>query len=207
MNRLYLLACLIVGALALEGARAQSSNPGKLPPRPAKLALDDQFERSHDLTEHAGDVVILLYGDRQGMPANKDLGENLHIHYHPAAKNQPPSQARKAPVTPLPNLPDRKRSPDVKVVPVACFGHVSAVIRGVIRNQVKKNAPETPVWLDFEDKMKEQFGLTAGVPNLVILDIQGRLRHHAAGELDAKSVAQIIEAIDVLRREAVGLAR
>jgi hypothetical protein len=203
MNRLF--PFLIIGAIVPVAAWSQTPNRQKQLPPPAKLSLDDQFERSHDMADHAGDVVVILYGDRQGMPANKEIGETIHAHYHPTAKGQPPGQARKAPVTPLPNLPEGKRSPDVKIIPVACFGNVPPVIRNVIRNQVKKNAAETTVWLDFEDKMKDQFGLTPGVPNMAIIDAQGRVRHRAAGDADAKSIKQMIEAIDLLRNEAAGI--
>ena len=183
--------------------RTQDTRANNQSPSPAKLTLEDQFERTHDLTDYVGDIVVLLYGDRQGMPANKELGEKLYIHYHPQAKGQSPAQAARVPVTPLPDLPEGKRSPDVKIVPVTCFSKAGNVFKSVIRNQVKKNAPETAVWLDFDDKTKEQFGLTPGVPNLAIIDGQGRVRYRSAGELDAKGYSRLLEAIDLLRKETV----
>jgi hypothetical protein len=203
------MRCVILTWVALwlgstNNIGAQEPRANNRSPSPAKLTLEDQFERMHDLADYAGDVVVLLYGDRQGMPANKDLGEKLYLHYHPEAKGQPPAQAAKVSVTPLPDLPRGKRSPDVKVIPVTCFSKAGNVLKNVIRSQVKKNAPETPVWLDFEEKTKEQFGLTPGMPNLALIDAQGRVRYRSAGELDAKSFARVVEAIDILRKEAVG---
>jgi hypothetical protein len=207
MRCLILLTWVALWLGSPNKTRAQDARADNRSPSPAQLTLEDQFERTHDLADHAGDIVVLLYGDRQGMPANKELGEKLYVHYHPAAKGQASPQAAKASVAPLPDLPEGKRSPDVKVVPVACFSKAGNVFKNVIRNQVKKNAPETPVWLDFEEKTKEQFGLTPGVPNLALIDAQGRVRHRSAGELDAKGYSRLLEAIDFLRKEAVGTNR
>jgi hypothetical protein len=202
MSRMHLLAWPLGAAWFLLGvAFAQ-------PPREAArvaISLEDQFQQPHALSDHAGDVVVLLYGDRQGMPANKEIGERLHAHYHPAAKGRPPAEANRAPVIALPGLPEGKRSPDVRVIPVACFGSVPKVVQTVIRNQVKKNAPETAVWLDFEGKMKETFGLKPGVPNLVVIDAQGRPRLKGSAELDGESYAKLLGMIDALRREAAGI--
>src|SRR5262245_57845678 len=89
MKRLFVAGCLIVLAGLTLG---QADSAPKV-----SLMLEDQFEHKQDLATRSGDVVVLLYGDRDGMPANKDLGEKLHLHYHPTAKGLPPDQASKAP--------------------------------------------------------------------------------------------------------------
>jgi hypothetical protein len=192
---------LAVAGLGPTSAQEQSTDP---PPK-VSLSLEDQFERRHDLASRAGDVAVLLYGDREGMPASKELGEKLHLHYHPTAKGQPPQKASSAPVIELKDLPKGKRSPDVHVIPVVCFIKAGPVIRNIVRGQVKRSAPDTPVWLDFEEKMKQQFGLTAGVTNIAVVDAKGRLRHRQTGNLDAKDYEKLLEMIDGLRKEAVGL--
>jgi hypothetical protein len=185
--------------LAVGSVLAQTAP--KEPPRP-ELTLPDQHERQHDLAKMRGDVVVLLYGDREGARQNQEIGERLHVEFHPTAKGLTGVKASQAPVAPLADLPQGKRSPDVKVIPVACVGKVPNVVRNVIRNQVKK-ATETLVWLDFEDRMKDTFGLTAGEPNLVVIDAEGKLRFRATGKLDEKSYARLTEVIGVLRKEAV----
>lgn len=176
--------------------------PRAEPPK-AVLTLEDQFERPQDIAQFRGGVLVILYGDRDGMPANKSLGENLHVKYHPSAKGQPPAVANKAPVVPLEGLPEGVASPDVRVLPVACIGKVPGVIRDFIRGRIKKEAPDSLVLLDFETKMKDQFGMKSGEPNLVVIDAAGRMRMKMSGELDAASYKKLTDAIDYLRKEAV----
>jgi hypothetical protein len=169
----------------------------------ATLTLPDQFERKQDIAQFRGDVLVILYGDKDGMPANKGLGEKLQLHYHPGAKDLPSTQAHRAPVSPLPGLKEGQRTPDVKVLPVVCFGKTAEVVKNIIRNRVRKESPEAPVLLDFEGKMVQQFGLKEGRPNLMVIDAAGIVRFKNAGELDAAGYAKLLETIDALRKEAV----
>jgi hypothetical protein len=170
----------------------------------AVLSLPDQFERKHDIAQFRGDVLVILYGDKDGMPANKGLGQRLQLHYHPGAKDLPPTQAHRAPVSPLPGLKEGQRSPDVKVLAVVCFGKTPEAIKNIIRNRVRKESPESPVLLDFEGKTSAQFGLKEGKPNLAVIDATGQVRLTSAGELDAAAYTKLTETIDSLRKEAVG---
>jgi hypothetical protein len=171
-------------------------------PTPA-IVMEDQFERPHNVSALRGAVVVLIYGDRRSADANKQLGEALHVHFHPGARGLPPEQARQAPVRPLPDVPAGQPSPDVLTIPVASIGPVPNLVRGMIRRQIQSASPQMPVWLDFEDLMRRQFGLKAGVPNLVILDTQGRLRYSGAGPFGREQIEQLAAAIDGCRREAV----
>jgi hypothetical protein len=195
---LIVLGMLMVPNLAIPQA------PPRMEPPKATLVLEDQFERKQDIGQFQGQVLIILYGDRDGMPANKGLGEKLHLYYHPTAKGQLPADANKAPVTPLPGLPEGAISPNVRVLPVACIGKVPDLFKNMIRNRVKKEAPDTLVLLDFEDKMKDQFGMKEGEPNLVVVDAKGRVRMKVAGELDEATYAKLLQGVDYLRKEAVG---
>lgn len=174
------------------------------PPATPALALEDQFDRKVDLGAYRGAVVILVYGDRRGTDACKALGEQLHVCWHPDAKGQPPARAQAAPVVGLDGLPPGKAAPDVKVIPVACCGKVPGPIRGVIRTQIAKGAPDVPVWLDFADAMKANFGLTPGEPNLVVIDAAGRPRGKVNGTPDAATLDGVVRTVQQLRAEAVG---
>ncbi len=190
----YLGFLMILPTLSAQAPKAE-------PPR-AKLVLEDQFERKQDIAQFRGNVLVILYGDKNGMTASKPLGEKLHVHYHPMARGLSPKEASKAPVTPLQGLAEGQRSPDVRVLPVACIGKVPDVVKTVIRGRIKKEAGDTLVLLDFETKMKDQFGMKEGQANIVVIDAQGRVRMKIAGDVDDPTYARLIQAVDYLRKEA-----
>jgi hypothetical protein len=167
------------------------------------VVMEDQFDKVHDVTQHRGHVVVLIYGDRQSADANKTLGEHLHVHFHPAAKGLPPAQARKAPVRPVPGAPEGMRSPDVLAIPIACVGQVPALVKGIIKGQFRRGSPDVAVWLDFQDLMKAQFLFKPGVPNVVVLDTQGRYRYAAAGQPTPQGLDQLFAMIEQMRQEAI----
>lgn len=168
-----------------------------------EVVLEDQFERVNDVKKLRGDVVVLIYGDRGSAELNRTLGEAIHVHFHPTAKGQPPARAQQAPVRPLADLPPGTRSPEVRTIAVACVGKVPALVARLIRSQVRSGSPDVAVWLDFDDTMKRQFPFRPGVPNLVILDAQGRYRYAAAGTPTPEGQARLMATIEALRREAV----
>lgn len=190
MNSLLLLATL----LAADPA-------GK----PADLTLEDQFGRPQQLAAHRGEVVLLVYGDRRATDACRELGEKLHVAFHPSAAGQPGAKARSAPVAPLDGVPAGRRSPDVVVVPVACVGKVPGPVRELIRSQVRSAAPDVPVWLDFTGVMEAEFTVRGGEPNAVLFDGQGRLRLKVNGSPDQKALDKLLQAAQNLRAEAAGL--
>jgi hypothetical protein len=192
---------IAVALVLLAGGVAHAQTPAK-PVVPA-IVMEDQFGRAHDVAEHRGDIVVLIYGDRASAAANKALGERAHVAFHPSAQGQPPAQARRAPVRPVPGQPADVRAPDVLAVPVACIGNVPGLVRKIIRGQVRSASPDVPVWLDFGDVLKKGFGMKAGVPNVVVLDAAGRFRYSAAGPFTSETVERLLGTIEALRREAV----
>jgi hypothetical protein len=186
---------LLVAGLTLFAGPLQAQ---KAPPA---IAMEDQFERPHDVADLRGDVVVLVYGDRKSADANKKLGENLHVTFHPTAKGLAPAEAQKAPVRPLADQPAGAKSVDVHAVAVASVGKVPALVRVVIRKSIRGGSPDVPVWLDFDDQLKRQFGLVAGVPNVVVLDRNGYARYVASGELTAEQMKKLVDSIEGLRAE------
>jgi hypothetical protein len=198
------VAAGLVLALALAGpARAEVLlyAPEKVI-MPA-VVLDDQFDHCHNLRALRGDVVVLVYGGRLVSEANKTLGSQLHAAFHPAAQGLPPAEARKAPVRPVAGAPPGARSPEVRVVMLACVGELPGFTRGAIRAAFRASSPDVPVWLDFQDQVKQQFGLAPGLPNAAVLDTAGRLRCIATGPLTPEEFSQVATLIEVLRLEAV----
>ena len=200
-----LLAGVLVGGSV--AAPPPASGPvmpagGTAPAGPVSLMLTDQFERTADLTDYRGSVVVLVYGDRKGTAACRALGEQLHVCWHPDAKGQPPAKARTAPVAELTGLQPGQGSPEVRVIPVACCGKVPGPVRGAIRCQIAKGSPEVPVWLDFNETMKASFGQSVGEPNIVVFDATGRLRARINGTPDQGGLDQLVRAVQGLRYEA-----
>jgi hypothetical protein len=184
-------------------AFAASNSLAETPPQ-ANIAFDDQFERDQDIQKLRGDIVVVLYGDSDAVHTNRILGDKIHVIFHPSAKDLPPAQAIKAPVAPIPDLKEGTRSPEVRIVHVACLGKTIDVIKAYQRQRMKKESPETAVLLDFENKMKNDYGMKAGEPNLLVIDAQGRLRLKMNGELIPASYTKVIRAVEFLRREAAG---
>ncbi len=191
MMRAVLLAAVLAGvAVAQEGR-----------PYVPVLALKDQFDKSHDVRSYRGHVVVLVYGDKASAQANAKLGEAVHVHFHPTAKGLPPEKARLAPVKPVEGA---AKSPDVVALPVACIGKVP-VGQMIIRGMIRSNSPVVPVLLDFGDAMKSQFPFSAGVPNVVVLDAEGRYRYASAGAPTPAGQAKLLGVIEALRKEAAGV--
>lgn len=198
--------CLVLGIMIVTGTGLVAQTPATAN-KPVELVLEDQFSRRQDLAEHRGDVVVLIYGDRKAVDACREFGEKLHILFHPTAANQPPAKARLAPVVPLAGLAPGQRSPNVVVIPVASAGSLPNVVKDLIRSQIKKASPDVPVWLDFSGTMTTQFGQRDAQPNIVVFDHAGRLRLKINGMPDQPSMEKLLQTIQNLRAEAVGLRK
>lgn len=185
----------------LSVASAQKPDASK----PVELKLEDQFEQAQSIAAQRGKVLILVYGDQKGVEACRDLGAKLHVAFHPTAAGQSPAKAQAAPVATLAGVPAGKASPEVAVVPVACAGKVPGPIKALIRTSLKKDASDTPVWLDFGTEMADRFGLRASEPNIAILDAHGRLRLKVNGTPDKATLDKMLQVTQNLRAEAAGL--
>ena len=170
------------------------------PVRPGvSISMPDQFDDRHNLGAYKGHVVVLLYGDKAGAKRNKQLGEALHVHYHPTAKGVDAKAAAKAEVSAIANW--QGASPNVYVIPVACIGKVPDSVKFLIRRGFKSDAPDVPVWPDFENTMKDTLGMREDQPNLIVIDKDGKLAWRAMGEPDEKTWKRLVEVVDFLRTE------
>ena len=197
MNNLRLTLCSLMTIVATN-VRAES-------PAPVNVTLQDQFQRPVSVAKHPGEVVVLVYGDRGATESCKQLGSRLHVLFHPSAAGQPAEKAHLAPVAPLTGLPVGTTSPNVLVVPVAVAGKVPNVVQRMLCKQIQKASPTVPVWLDFDDTMKTDFGLRESQPNIVVIDGKGQLRMRINGTPDEQSLQKMVQLIQNLRAEAVGL--
>jgi hypothetical protein len=201
--RTLLVALAALWFVAVGTASAQQPQAMRPVPQPVDLVLEDQFDRKADLADLRGQVVILVYGDKDATDKCRKVGESLHICWHPTAKGLPPAKAQAAPVVPLENLRPGQVSPNVIVVPVACCGKVPGLIHGMIRSEIAKSAPDVVVWLDFADRLKTSYGLSPGEPNLLVFDATGRLKMKINGTPDQPAMDRVVKAVQELRYDAV----
>lgn len=185
---------VLVGAilLTLAAGRVRSAD---LP----ELTFTDQFEKPHSPREHAGEVLVLVYGDRKGTAACRQVGEWLHVHFHPTAATLPAKEGQNAPVRAMPGVVNPI---EVRVVPVACTGKLPKPLRPVVRQQFRQGSPDVAVWLDYDDQLRQQVGLADGQPNLVVVDSRGQLRHTHRGAVAEEDLRQLAVLIEQLREEA-----
>jgi hypothetical protein len=167
------------------------------------IAMEDQFRKQHDTAAMRGDVVVLVYAERGGAEASRQLGRKLHVRFHPTAENAAPAESAKQPVIGLAGWPPGARIPDVRVMPVACLAEIPAPFHMVARSQFRGDSPHLPVWMDFGGVMKKSFGLVNGVPNVAVIDTEGRLHAVESGRFDDRRIEELAAKIDGLRRQSL----
>jgi hypothetical protein len=163
------------------------------------VVLEDQFRNRRGTAELRGDVVVLVYAERRGAEAANTLGRRLHVRFHPTAETAPPADWTKQPVVGLPGWPADARVPDVHVVPVACVAEVPRPLHGIVRMRIRQESPHIPVWLDFDDSLRKQFGIVPGEPNITLIDTEGRPQGVSAGNVNDSQFEALVAAIDRLR--------
>ena len=177
---------------------------GPVPQMPeVHLAMDDQFEHHHDVGRYRGDVVVFLFGERPGAEAIHRLTEQLFVQFHPTARGIPMEKAKYVPIMPVPGFPPGTRAPEVHLIHVDCAGKEGPVRRAMVREQLRLFSSNEPIWIDFEDRFKDEFGLVPGLANLIVVDARGRLRYHLAGPLDDTQYVGLVQWIQGLRAEAM----
>ena len=175
--------------------------------RPVAVAMEDQFRKRHDTATMRGDVIVLVYAERNGAEASQAVGRKLHVRFHPNAERVPARESAGQPVIGIAGWPEGVRVPDVRVMPVACLSEIPAPFHMLARSQFRSKSPHMPVWMDFEGTMKRSFGIVAGVPNVAIIDTAGRLRAVENGRFDDARIEQLAAAIDQLRRQSLSAPR
>jgi len=198
------LLALALGAALAEHAAAEE-RPANLVP--VSLVMEDQFQNRCETAALRGDVVVLVYAGRRGAEAAVELGRRLHTYYHPAAAGADPGGWSNQPVIGVAGWPAGMPVPDVRVIPVACVPEVPRMLRGLARSQLRKGSPVLPVWLDFDDAMRQGFGIVPDEPNVLLLDTAGVARGVVAGTPDQATYAQLVTAIDRLRAQAIPAVR
>lgn len=196
-----LIPAAMIGFVAMLATASPCG--GQSMERFVNVAMEDQFRNRHETAAMRGDVVVLVYAERTGAQASQALGRKLHVRFHPNAERVPPSESARQPVVGLAGWPEGVRVPDVRVMPVACLAEIPSPFHAMARSQFRSDSPHVQVWMDFEGSMKGSFGLVPGVPNLAIIDTQGRLHGVQNGRFDDAKIEELAATIDALRRQAI----
>jgi hypothetical protein len=208
----------VAAGLTLFGAGAGWGEPAVTEPvasgdgggtagRPVVISLEDQFRTRHDTGSLRGHAVVLVYAERHGAKAGQELGRALHVRFHPSAKSAAPAESARQPVAPPPGWPQGVQPPDVKVIAVACLSEIPSPFHILARRQFRSDSPHMPVWLDFEGVMQRSFGLVSGVPNVVLLDTDGRVHAVRSGRFEPAEIEALVASIEEIRRRSLGQPR
>ena len=87
----------------------------------------------------------------------------------------------------------------VRFHPMACLPEVPKALETVARSRFRKDSQFVSVWLDFEDTMRQRFGIVPNEPNVVLLDTRGCPQGVISGHLDEVRFGEVVAAIDQLR--------
>lgn len=194
-----LLLVNLVLAVAVGGLDARAGEPDRV----VNIAMEDQFKNRHETLRYRGDVVVLVYAERKGAEAALDLGRKLHVRFHPTAAQAPATEWSRQPVVAPTGWPAGVAAPDVHVVPIACLPEVPKPLETVARSRFRKESQFVSVWLDFEDTMRQRFGIVPDEPNVLVIDTQGCPQGVVSGRLDDARFGQVVMAIDQLRMRSL----
>ena len=184
-----------------DPAAPAAPNAATRPVRFDPFVLEDQFGRTHSVGGASDGVLVLLYGDRGAAEPSRELGAALHVLFHPTAAGKSAGRAADAPVRPIPGMPAGTPAPPVRVVPGACATGVPRPIRAMVNFELRRAAPHTPVWMDWDGTLDRLFGLSAGRPNAVVISPDGLAYRVDVGGRSA--VADVERVVESLRRRAV----
>ena len=168
----------LLSSSALEGDTTAARNSR------LQLSLRDQY--GERITYPLGDaqreaVVLVAASDRRGASANRDWAAELAERY-----------ARHI---------EGRTEPRLVILPVAHLGGVPRLLRGVVRSFFRGRNPDgeplLPIGLDWRGDLRRQLGLEVGVPNIIVLDPNGRLVVQRAGPVTEVGPA-IFSALDLL---------
>jgi hypothetical protein len=196
------IAVLLSILMGVEQSIAEESAVSR---PPLELRMSNQFGETTELRNLRGAVVALVIADKEGAQSSQELGHKLHVFFHPDAEGKPPMVAARAAVKPVAGH-EGLGAPEVKVIPVAVIGKVPSLIRPVVRVQFRRASPEVPVWLDLNDTVRTRIGLTAGVPNVLVVDANGFVRGRYTKFETEQDFQSLAEAIEIIRLETIRLA-
>jgi hypothetical protein len=149
----------VLTALLLLTAVAMANVPATLPP----LVFEDQDGRTVRLDALRGQVVVIVYGNRDAMDASTAWGRRLEADLR--------AQEDHAPGDP----PPERRT--VRLLALAQMGGIPEPLRPMLRSLLRAATPaDFSLWLDWDDRMGRLFGAHHERPSVVVADGHGDVR-------------------------------
>jgi hypothetical protein len=150
-----------------------------------EIDLQDQYGQQVLLPGQDAHATILLVAvaDRKGAEANRAWAAQLAERYGPHLRDE--------------------QIPGLKIVPVAHLAGVPRFVRGFVRRGFRGSDPTTgdptiAIALDWRGQAAGQIPFVRGVPNMIVLDRQGRVRLHTAGEIGGEAETEVLDLLDHL---------
>jgi hypothetical protein len=162
------LALLLVPAYASDMAQVGALAPD--------FDLNDQYDQPLKLSKLLGEVVLLIYADREGADFNSHWTQALKEKYLADSTNR------------------------VKLLRIANLRSLPTLFRGIAKGRFSApnddGTSKISVLLDWEGDIARLYGFQARLPNLYLIDRRGVLQHVVAGKGEPEELAQLFQAID-----------
>jgi predicted transcriptional regulator len=131
------------------------------------FSLRDQFDRQYSLQSFSGRPFILIASDKKGAEQNKSWIEGIRDRFN-----------------------DR-----LPIIGAADVRRVPFFMKSRIQNDFKKD--HEIILLDWDGAFFISYGLTQNVPNVILIDSQGYVRHLQAGSASPAAMERLFKAIDI----------
>jgi peroxiredoxin len=133
-----------------------------------EFTLQDQYGKTVTLREYYGRTVVLLACDKEGSPQKTGWIKAIRDKYA-----------------------DR-----VAVQGIADVSSVPFFLKTKIRNDFKKDGDS--ILLDWKGEVFRSYGFAKAVPNIVLIDGRGVIRHRSSGSVSPEAVQELFGRIDKL---------
>jgi hypothetical protein len=170
-------AALCLYGLGVHGPAAAQ---GPSPSHTADLVLQTQYDSVVSLQAMRGNVVVLVYGDREG--------SRYMSSYVKAVRERWPAGGADA----------------VRLIEAADLRGVPGVMKGYAKSRFRQptssGARRVPVVLDWRGDIARRFGATEKLANAYVLDEDGTFRWTDAGTGTPEQVAALLAAVEAARK-------
>jgi hypothetical protein len=166
---------LVAGLLA--AAVHVSAAPLTLP----SLTLHDQEGRRLDLRDLRGRVVVIVYGTRDRVDEHIGWGRRLEqaMIAHGAYR-----------------ATDAVGDRPVRILALAQMGGIPSGFRAIIRTVVRQHTPaDFSLWLDWDDRMRADFGDGGAASSVVVADRASRVRLVTTEPPNDAAIAQVVNVV------------
>jgi hypothetical protein len=145
------------------------------------LAFQDQAGHTLDLATLRGQVVVIVYGTRDGLDHHAEWGRRLHgaLIGHGLYRAEDPPERR-----------------PVRILAMAQMGGIPRAFRPVIGSVLRGHVPPGfSLYLDWDDRMSALFGSHRSLSTVVVGDREGGVRLVTVGLPQEAAIHAVVEAI------------